>query len=209
MHLGRSTPLFPLTLLLVGHSLCLPVDEHRPPQQGLAPRATYSVVPIDGGSDQGGADNAGGSGGAGSGSGSGSDPGNSPAGTVTVTVVETLPPKTSIQIVYKTLPPVTKTVTDSYVITETLEIVNIGTGCATSLTSDSLTTTTLAIPTSTLAASSQLSSAALTTASFAASLSPSTTAAPSQTGFGSGTTAHDDGKWHTSYPAWSGTLLGR
>jgi hypothetical protein len=43
------------------------------------------------------------------------------------------------------------------------------------------------------------------------SLGPSTTTVPvpSQTGFSSSTVTHNDGKWHTSYPAWNGTLLGR
>lgn len=192
MHLGRGISLFPLIPLFVGHTLSFPVL----PPQNLAPRATYSVVPIDGSSDPGGAGDAG-SGGAGSGSGSGS----SPAGTVTVTVVETLPPKTSIHTVYKTLPPVTNTVTDSYVITETLEIVNIGTECATSPTSGSLTSTTT--PQSSLGPS--------TLSSFTATLGPSITTVPvpSQTGLSSSTVTHDDGKWHTSYPAWNGTLLGR
>jgi hypothetical protein len=50
-----------------------------------------------------------------------------------------------------------------------------------------------------------------TLSSSAASLGPSTTTVPvrSQTGLRSSTVTHDDGKWHTSYPAWNETLLGR
>jgi hypothetical protein len=43
------------------------------------------------------------------------------------------------------------------------------------------------------------------------SVTPSITGIPLQTGFSSTLTAttHDDGKWHTSYPSWNGTVLRR
>ena len=199
MHLGLAASLLSVIPLFVTTCIGLPVHEQRAAQsQALAPRATYSVVPIDGGTGPGGSGggSTGGSGGSGSGSGSGSGPGS--AATVTVTVVETVPAKTSIQTIFVTSPPTTERVTDTVVVTKTVDIVNI-----------SAATTTTTTPTTSLISTAQSSR---TTPPSAPSPSGSVTtsftsiAIPLQTGVSSTTTTYDDGKWHTSYPAWNGTL---
>jgi len=192
MHLGRATWLLSLIPLFGAPSLGLPVsDRQSATSQSLAARATYSVVPIDGGSGSsgsaggpGGSGSSGGSGGSGSGSGSG--PGNSPPGPVTVTVVQTLPPKTSVHTVYVTPPVPTQRVTDTVVVTKTIQIVDVASKSATSTTSNTPTPslTSVAIP--------------LQTGVF------STT-----TGTTTSTTTHDNGMWHTTYPAWNGTVWRR
>ena len=190
MHLGRATSLFSVLPLFATTCLGLPVHEQRAAQsQVLGPRATYSVVPIDGGPGPGGSGGGGtgGSGGSGSGSGSGS------AGTVTVTVVETAPLKTSFQTIYVTSPPTTERVTDTVIVTKTVEIVN----SIISTAATSPTSTTQASRTTPPTAPSPSGSVTTSFTSIAIAL---------QTGISSSTTTYDDGKWHTSYPAWNGTL---
>ncbi|KAK3318690.1 hypothetical protein B0H66DRAFT_558030 [Apodospora peruviana] len=208
----------------------LPLNEQRVPQPNvLAPRATYSVVPINGGRP---------SSGPGSGSGSGSGQGN-PAVTVVHTVVETAPPKTSIQTVYKSSPPTTDTV----FVTKTVPIVPIQPNPtttttiiyaasststsptavpATSAITISTTSSTISLQTSTLPVSSLTSSLPIsypslglaTPSTIVASIiaSSATTSPPLQTSSGvssSSSSTYDDGMWHTTYPAWNGTSLAR
>ncbi|KAK4134092.1 hypothetical protein BT67DRAFT_442000 [Trichocladium antarcticum] len=213
--------------VFVTASLSLPVNDHRHPRTPtLVPRATYSVVPIDGGAGSGGSGRSGGSGGAG-GSTSGSGPGNPPdGGSVTVTVVETQAPKISFHTVYMTRPPVTDRVTDTVVVTKTIQIVDIGpeTTPASHATPATPTTRptptassrpTLTTPTSTSTSTSIAISAISSTAAPARITSSPSMHMPLQTAFSSSSsrssrsTTQDGGSWHTTYPGWNSTLARR
>ncbi|AEO66651.1 uncharacterized protein THITE_2114879 [Thermothielavioides terrestris NRRL 8126] len=194
MHLGRTASLYAAVSLFATACPCLPFNEHRPaPSQVLAPRATYSVVPIDGGSGPGGSN---------SGSGSGSDSGTSPIGAVTVTVVQTLAP-------------VTDHVTDTVVVTKTVQIVNIGPdtttrtadAAGTSTSQPSAASTTPPQTTQTLATISSPSNSTRPIVSCQPTTSPASIPVPLATGYSSSSSkTYDNGAWHTSYPAWNQTL---
>ncbi|KAL2019298.1 hypothetical protein VTK56DRAFT_9765 [Thermocarpiscus australiensis] len=220
MHLNWATPL----LSAVSFSmtcLSLPFNEHRLPRpHGLELRATYSVVPIYGGSGPGGS---GSSDGSGSGSGPGSGQEKPSGGALTVTVVETLPARTSFHTIYKTSPPVTDRVTDTVIITKTIQIVNVAeTTSSTAITSLTRTTPmTSSQPTATRTTLSPSSLAAPISTPIPSNLdcptaisgsvkSPTTTVIPLHTASSSSSgTTYDNGIWHTSYPAWNGTQVRR
>ncbi|KAK4640610.1 hypothetical protein QC761_601120 [Podospora bellae-mahoneyi] len=235
MHSNRAT-----LFRLASYALFLPcfsLPLHESPLQqpaALAPRATYAVVNIDGGgsgttpggspggSPGGGigAGSPGTSGPGGSGGSGGSGTGNQPApNPVTITVVQTPPTKTAVQTVFMTSPAVTNRITNTVVVTKTVEIVNI------EPTSTPATSTAHPFPTSSAQPvlpieSSHLTSTLVSISSFLSSSTatptsvlPSTTdvivvtsiAAVPEPSLSSNTT-YDDGKWHTTYPAWNGTL---
>ncbi|KAH6856390.1 hypothetical protein B0I37DRAFT_74699 [Chaetomium sp. MPI-CAGE-AT-0009] len=218
MHFSRAIPLCSAFTLLFSSCMSLPVDEYRlKATQQLAPRPTYSVVPIDGGSGPGGSSGSGDSGGSDSGSGPGSNPGNPP---VTVTIVKTLPQKTSFHTVYVTSPPRTERVIETVIVTKTIQVVNIS--------QDAKTTTTAVLPVSEthpISLSSNLEAPTSTT-SLASTTIPSSDSLPTtrpagiplQTGCTSTssststipTQGEGDGKGHpSSYPSWNGTILRR
>ncbi|KAK4187119.1 hypothetical protein QBC35DRAFT_249818 [Podospora australis] len=241
MYINRATFYLATACAVVVPCLSLPFNE---PGQVVEPRATYAVVPINGGgpgkggagSGTGSSGEAGGPGnGSGSGSGAGSGPGKlppSPVAPVTVTVVQTPPAQTAFHTVLMTSPPKsTDRVTDTVVITKTVEIVNIKPDTTSSLSTTtstasaglatiSLTTPSLLQPstltsilTSTTSRASTISilpGSSTTTSPAAVTSAPLTTVPPaSETLFTSGSTTYDNGQWHTSYPAWSGNMLRR
>ncbi|KAL2133324.1 hypothetical protein VTI74DRAFT_2554 [Chaetomium olivicolor] len=216
MHLGRISYLIAAFPVFIPSCLSLQVNEQKPSQVlGLALKATYSVVPIDGGS-----------GSSGSSAGSGSVPGS-----VTITVVETLPPKTSFQTIYVASPPTTVRVTETVVVTETIRIINVSpegrtTTTAKAATSESDEFKTRATPVMTPQTSSpsiissSSSSCTLTSLPALGSFDSSTRTAartPSITSVSvplgtslssssSSTTPYNGSTWHTSYPAWNSTM---
>ncbi|KAL2189912.1 hypothetical protein L209DRAFT_144908 [Thermothelomyces heterothallicus CBS 203.75] len=203
MLFGRGTALFLVSSLLVLPCLSLPTNEQRQAgSQQLGARATYSVVPIDGGSGPGGSGESGGPGGSSSGlgpglGGSGRDP-------VTVTVIKTLPHETSFRTVYVT--PHTETV----VVTKTIRVVDVG-PAPTSLTTTASNTSTPS--TSGIDPTSSIPPIASPSPTTAVSRPSSASAkAPLQTGFTSTgvsasiTSTYDDGRWHTSHPFRNGTV---
>ncbi|KAK4126626.1 hypothetical protein N657DRAFT_569081 [Parathielavia appendiculata] len=211
MHFGRTTSLVCAFHLFITPYWCLPVDEHHlSHSQGLSPRATYSVVPIDGG--PGPEDGS-------SGSGTGAGSGSSPVKTVTVTVVEAPPPKTSFHTVYITQAPVTYRTTDSLMVTKTIQIVSMGPPrsassafvSSASTGEPASTSSATTSPPSRLASTSptSLRSFLSTSTTIPLSSAPSSTTAPLQTGLTTSTRTHDNSQWHTSYPSWNGTLLHR
>lgn len=187
-----------------------PLDARLPSSQGLAPRATYSVVPINGDS---------GSGGAG---GSGSGTGCPPSRTVTVTVVETLGPETSFRTVFVPLP-TTERVTDTIVITKTIHTVDVEPETTAGIpTNRTATTSTLAIlPPSSLSSSasasvgfssSSASRVSGSVKSYTMITTPVQTALSTSTATATATTtrtASNDGIPHTTYPAGNGTVARR
>ncbi|KAL2172878.1 hypothetical protein VTG60DRAFT_56 [Thermothelomyces hinnuleus] len=209
MLFGRATALLSVSSLLVLPCLSLPTNEQRQAgSQHLGPRATYSVVPIDGGSGPGGSGESGGSGGSGSGLGPGH--GGSGRDPVTVTVIKTLPQETSFRTVYVTPHPTTERVTETVVVTTTIRVVDIG-PAPTSLTTTASNTSTPSTggidPTSSIP---PIASPPPTTA--VSTPSSASAKAPLQTGFtitrvsASITSTYDDGRWHTSHPFRNGTV---
>ncbi|KAK4246455.1 hypothetical protein C7999DRAFT_15442 [Corynascus novoguineensis] len=194
MHLGWTISLWSVIPLLVSPCLSSPIYEHpRTPSRDLAPRATYSVVPIDGGSGPGGSGNPGGPGsGSGSGSDSGPGTGSWTSHPATVTVIKTLPQKTSLLTVYVTRPPTTRQVTETIFVTKTIKVVDTSLVPSTSKFSISPPFPTSTAPTL-----------------------PACTTTPLPTGFAckdpsaSFTRKYDDGKWHPSYPPWNTSALRR
>ncbi|KAK0629697.1 hypothetical protein B0T17DRAFT_615441 [Bombardia bombarda] len=201
----RQTRAFFAISTFFAHTQSLPLNAPQVAEPDvLAPRATYSVVPISGGSGPGG------SGGSGSGSGPGS---GSPVVTVIETVVKTLPPKTSIETVYKLSPPTTDTV----FITTTISIANTKPQ-PTTVTSVVYVTPTPSPQTSqaqhnviTISLNCNkhgnyinqdyihLIFGLFQLTNWVSGTSTVTTTSTS--------TTHDDGMWHTTYPAWNGTIL--
>ncbi|KAK0745019.1 hypothetical protein B0T21DRAFT_358839 [Apiosordaria backusii] len=232
MHSNRATLFLSASCALISSCLSLPLNEPALQQPAaLEPRATYAVVNIDGGSGtgQGGSSGGGiGAGGPGSSGGSpggsgGSGAGNQPVpNPVTITVIQSPPTKTAVQTVFMTSPPVTNRVTDTVVVTKTVQIVNIepettlATSTAQPLPTSSaqpvlpvetslLTSTPVSIPTiSGVSIATPTSVLPLSTDS---TLTTSIAAAPATSL--SSSTEYDDGKWHTTYRAWNGTLTRR
>ncbi|KAK4176002.1 hypothetical protein QBC36DRAFT_15781 [Triangularia setosa] len=230
MHSNRAT-LFLSPLLLP--CLALPLNEPALQQPAaLQPRATYAVVNIDGGSfgtgpggSSGGEIGAGGPGSAGGspGGSGGSSAGNQPVpNPVTITVIQTPATKTAVQTVFMTSPPVTNRVTDTVVVTKTVRIVNI------EPTAAPATSTAQPLPTSSAQPLLPVETSLLTSTSLSIpavlsfSTATPTSVLPSPTDFTlttpivaapetslSSSTIYDDGKWHTTYPAWNGTLTRR
>lgn len=211
MRLGRAASILPTISAFVSTCQCLPViDQRLAPSPELAARATYSVVPIDGGSGQGGS-SPGGSGGSDSGSGAGSGPGLGPppTGTVTVTVVATLPPKTSFRTVYVASPPTTERLVETFIVTKTIHIVDVASPGSTTTTTTASDINTRTVSTTSAETGSQTTSIAVSSDSATTSQTVTlftSAATPVPTALSSSTTTYDDGQWHTSYPAWNGTL---
>ncbi|KAL2164721.1 hypothetical protein VTH06DRAFT_16 [Thermothelomyces fergusii] len=225
MLFGRATAILSACTLLVLPCLSLPTNEQRQAgPQPLGPRATYSVVPIDGGSGHGGPGGSGGSGGSGSGLGPGN--GGFVGDPVTVTVTKTLPQETSFRTVYVTPRPTTERVTETVVVTKTVKVVGIN-PAPTTLTTTT-TNTTINTTINTTSSSSNTPTLSITETNSASSTppvalpshtpalpAPSSTNPPLQTGFTSTrasagvTRAHGDGSWHTSHPFQNGTTWHR
>ncbi|KAI0176400.1 hypothetical protein GGR52DRAFT_540791 [Hypoxylon sp. FL1284] len=228
MHRSLLLPvsLFSTLLSFYGPSSALPfISQRSETSKSLAARATYSIVPIDGGGQD-------------------SNPTETP-GTVietivvtqtptTKTVVEASPPVTDTVIV--TADPATRTVSATVSVVDIQPTTDVVTTTVTesddapsstlsypsaepttttatpSTTSAGLSSTTLAtMPTTTAVSNtSSTSPVPLSTSSASASLSViSTTSLPVLSWSWSSSTSYDDGYWHTTYPPWNGTVTRR
>ncbi|KAI2640635.1 hypothetical protein GGS26DRAFT_539102 [Hypomontagnella submonticulosa] len=191
----------------------------------LAPRATYSVVPIDGSGDNSGSTETGG-------------------GTAVETVVVT--PTPSTKTIFETSPPVTDTIVitanpATHTISTTVSIVDIQSttdivtttvteddnaptstaaypGTVSIVTFTSAFSTTSSIPTNSPTPTSTVATSApsITETSPQPTISTSTSSAavwttpiPTSNWVWSSSTSYDDGLWHTTYPPWNGTVSRR
>lgn len=203
MQFDRVAALLLVSSLLVLPCLSLPTNEQR--QAGPQPtgrRATYSVVPIDGGSGPGRSGGSEGSGGSDTNLGPGhGGPGRDP---VTVTVTKTLSQETSFKTIYYFTPrPTTEHVTETVIVTKTIRVVDISPALISPTTTNTRNTTSMPS-----VGGIDSSSMPQTTMPPPASTAPTSSSAkgPAQTGSSgswastSVTSTSGDSNWHTSHP---------
>ncbi|KAK0746586.1 hypothetical protein B0T18DRAFT_155230 [Schizothecium vesticola] len=174
---------------LVAPSQTLPLEHEgsrRGPPQFLAPRATYSVVPINGAI------------------GSGNSVGSTSTGAVTSTrLAGPLPSPTTVSIV--NIEPSTSTRAVHAQPTTTSTAATGSTTIGSQATSLSSPLSTPLPPTPAPTTPPSAAGLARTTVA-TTSLPPATTTAPPAL---STSSTFDDGMWHTTYPPWTGTKLAR
>jgi hypothetical protein len=229
MHIRRITRILSATTALVTTCKGLPLEPRAADSDALAPRATYAVVPIDGGASRGGSP------------GSGSGPGWGDAAITVVTTVTSLPvttrpnaptdvpivdieqqPKTTTKVVYveQTTSATTSTTSTTSTSTTSTTSATSATSTTTSSSASSVQTTTVetadtsslpsTVPTTARATTTMPASSS--TVSTTTPTIPATTTPPAvlpTIATASTSTTYDDGMWHTFYPPWNGTKLNR